>query len=170
MALHPKWKIMLWNDNNLPTMINQHLFEKSKYYAQKADILRYEILWNYGGVYLDVDFECIRNIESLLKGVERFAAFQREKEINNAIIGSIPKDNWMLSIIEKLPYFFKKDKFGAETGPKLITDRTIDRRDVTVFQKELFYPYLWYEPEKANGPFPNSYGIHHWLKSWSTQT
>jgi len=169
ITLHPKWKIMLWNDNNLPKMINQHLFEKSKYYSQKSDILRYEILWNYGGVYLDVDFECTRNIESLLKGVARFAAFQREKEINSAILGSTPKDNWMLSIIEKLPYFFK-EKYRAETGPNLVTDRTINRRDVTVFQKELFYPYLWNEPEKAKGPFPNSYGVHHWSKLWSTRT
>jgi mannosyltransferase OCH1-like enzyme len=165
MTFHPKWQIIIWTDNNLPRLINQSLFEKSKVYAQKADILRYELLWNCGGIYVDIDFECLRNIESLIQGILRFAAYQKEKEINNAIIGSIAKDDWMFSIIKNLARFFREE-YGAETGPNLITDQTINREDVIIFPKELFYPYLWYEREQSKGPFPNSYGVHHWMKTW----
>ena len=28
----------------------------------KSDILRYEILYKYGGVYIDTDYECVTNI------------------------------------------------------------------------------------------------------------
>ena len=36
--------------------------------AERSDILRLELLWREGGVYVDTDFECLRSIEPLLDG------------------------------------------------------------------------------------------------------
>lgn len=36
----------------------------------KADILRYELLYFFGGIYIDTDFLCIKNIDKLLNNYD----------------------------------------------------------------------------------------------------
>ena len=43
-------------------MKNKKAFLSAHNYGMKSDILRYEILHTYGGVYIDTDYECVRNI------------------------------------------------------------------------------------------------------------
>src|SRR5688572_30025403 len=66
---HPQWRMITWTENNLPPLQNQRQFDDAGIWAQKADIARYEILYRYGGVYIDTDFECLQNIEDLLEGI-----------------------------------------------------------------------------------------------------
>lgn len=40
-------------------------YDRVKTYAQKSDIARYVIVYLYGGIYLDTDFQCIKNIGNL---------------------------------------------------------------------------------------------------------
>ena len=58
--------------------------------AQKADVLRYEVLYAHGGVYLDTDVEYLRNIEPLLAGCDAFIGEERPDEggphYGNAVI------------------------------------------------------------------------------------
>ena len=41
-------------------MQNRDIYEKETDYACKADILRYEILYQYGGVYIDADIVLLK--------------------------------------------------------------------------------------------------------------
>jgi mannosyltransferase OCH1-like enzyme len=59
---HPDWLFCFWNDSNIPNIINSYEYNNSIKYAQKADILRYELLYIFGGVYVDCDFLCFKNI------------------------------------------------------------------------------------------------------------
>jgi Glycosyltransferase sugar-binding region containing DXD motif len=43
-------------------MKNKEAFLSAYNYGMKSDILRYEILHSYGGVYIDTDYECVMNI------------------------------------------------------------------------------------------------------------
>lgn len=52
---HPGWKFMFWDEDNLPELINQRLYNKARTYAEQSDIVRLEILKKYGGVYVDTD-------------------------------------------------------------------------------------------------------------------
>lgn len=40
-------------------------YNRVKTYAQKSDIARYVIVYLYGGIYVDTDFQCIKNIDNL---------------------------------------------------------------------------------------------------------
>ena len=44
------------------SMKNKKAFLSAHNYGMKSDILRYEILHTYGGVYIDTDYECVINI------------------------------------------------------------------------------------------------------------
>ena len=46
-------------------MRNKLAFSLAKNLGMKSDILRYEILMKYGGIYVDTDYECLKNIGRL---------------------------------------------------------------------------------------------------------
>lgn len=54
---NPEWEHRLWNDKMLNDlhMYNKDLFLKEKTYNGKSDIARYEILYKFGGIYIDAD-------------------------------------------------------------------------------------------------------------------
>ena len=69
--LHQDYSHILWTNNNLPALppLAKEQFErygKVKKYAFQADILRYFLLYKFGGIYLDIDFEIKKKIEPLL--------------------------------------------------------------------------------------------------------
>ena len=73
---HPGWEMRLWTEDDLPELGLTEALARGRHQAERADVLRYELLERFGGVYVDIDFECMRSLEPLLDGVEAFAAFQ----------------------------------------------------------------------------------------------
>ncbi len=65
---HPNWQYILWDDEK----IAEHKYDKHKLYelfegnviAQK-EIVQYQILRDYGGVTLDLDFVCLQSMDEL---------------------------------------------------------------------------------------------------------
>ena len=57
----------LWRDADVAAlvMINRDAFDADKTMAQKADILRLELLYQYGGIYLDTDVEPVKSVAPL---------------------------------------------------------------------------------------------------------
>ena len=70
---HPDWDMRLWTKNNLPPMQNETLYHGRKNTGHRADILRYELLYSLAGVYVDMDMDCLRSLNDLIKNCEGFA-------------------------------------------------------------------------------------------------
>jgi mannosyltransferase OCH1-like enzyme len=70
-------------------MLYHESFDRATNVGMKSDVLRYEILWRYGGVYVDVDYECLENIDQLSDSSSFFCCFSNTTvvEINNGIFG-----------------------------------------------------------------------------------
>src|SRR5450759_397044 len=64
---HPQWEYQLWTDDNRPKLTNEQAFLRAPTPAMKADLLRYELLRDHGGVYIDADFECHHTIDDLIR-------------------------------------------------------------------------------------------------------
>jgi hypothetical protein len=69
----PDWEYKLWGEDDLhdfkDQMVNPSLFNglaASENTHSMTDYARLEILYHYGGMYLDCDFECTQNPTSLL--------------------------------------------------------------------------------------------------------
>lgn len=99
--LHPDWEFKLWTDDNIPTLVNQKIYDQIPVYATKADLLRLELLYKYGGVYVDVDSKCLKNIEPLISKLTLFAATSnaRNKRMTNNTLGVTPKHQAYLQCI-----------------------------------------------------------------------
>lgn len=72
---HPDWTFKFWTDRRRPLPNKkmelkfisdfefsdlQYQFEETDNFAEKSDLLRYEILYKEGGVYIDHDVECAK--------------------------------------------------------------------------------------------------------------
>jgi len=165
--MHPRWRRRLWTDRNRPMLRNEVSFREATVAAQRADILRYEIVHRFGGVYLDMDMECLKSIEPLLEGVEAFAAEQEPEELANGAFGAGPGQSWLEDVIGQLPAsIHQHTTIPRATGPGHLTAVTRTHPEVTIFPPDIFYPYLAHEPSRAGGPFPSAYAVHRWHGSW----
>ena len=66
-AAHPQWQVTLWDDEaveELP-LFNQAAFDTAPNRGFQADVLRYELLYRFGGFYADVDLLCLRSVAPL---------------------------------------------------------------------------------------------------------
>lgn len=171
--LHPRWEYRLWGDGDLPSLRNRDLFDHADELCGdlagqlRADIVRLELLWEFGGVWIDTDFECLRPIDELLDGVECFAAWVTDEWLNNAIMGAEPGHPFIGRLIEELPASIAAHPGAAPrvvSGPQYLTRmwQSWGGDDLTLFAKDLFYPYLWSELDRRGDHFPRAYAAHHW--------
>ncbi len=158
---HPGWETKLWTEENIPSDLERReTYDRLRRPAERSDLLRIELLYREGGVYVDLDFECLRSIEPLLEGVELFCAYIDPGRVNNAIVGSIPGHPLLERGIRELrprEDYGPVDKEG--TGPLFLNRLVAGDPGVTIFDEGLFYPRTPAAVEAA-------YAIHHAGRSW----
>jgi mannosyltransferase OCH1-like enzyme len=157
---HPGWEMRLWTEDNLPKDLRRaEVYERLRVPAERADILRLEVLWREGGVYLDTDFECLRSIEPLIEGLDFFSAYLKPGRTNNAVIGAVPGHPILDRALDELK---PRDVYGydkAAAGPFFFDALLKDYPEVKLFGPALFYPSSPEERERAAA-------IHHMDRSW----
>ncbi len=164
---HPDWEHRLWGDDDLPELgVPAEIVARAENPVELSDVARFHILARYGGVYVDTDFECLRPLDPLVKGLDAFAAFQRAGEVNTALLGAIAGHPAFRRAAELVIETFGRAPLPAASGPPFFTHVLWDFPEVTLFPPELFYPYLWTEPERRHEHFPDAYAVHHWAMSW----
>jgi len=64
---HPQFTYYFWNEHNLPDMPSElrMVYDSLNHAAMKSDLLRVYVLYLYGGIYLDVDYKLITNLDDL---------------------------------------------------------------------------------------------------------
>lgn len=74
----PDWEIKEWNESNLDVNVCDYCKEayKSHRYAFAADVLRFYILYNEGGLYFDTDVKLLKSIEPLVEEYEAFTGYE----------------------------------------------------------------------------------------------
>jgi mannosyltransferase OCH1-like enzyme len=103
----PDWEYKLWTDEASLQFIKDEYewfyetFKNYPYPIQRADAIRYFVLNHYGGVYIDLDDGCNRELEPLLS----YPAWVRKTMptgISNDAMGAVPHHPFFMSVIEKL--------------------------------------------------------------------
>jgi mannosyltransferase OCH1-like enzyme len=71
--LNPDWDIFFWDNNKIDQLLLSHFsnyrekFWKLKRVIIKCDVARFMVLYFYGGIYIDLDFYCIKPLNELLE-------------------------------------------------------------------------------------------------------
>ena len=137
---HPGWELRFWTEENLPRDLERkEAYELLRRPAERADLLRLELLYREGGVYVDFDFECLRSIEPLIEEIEFFAGYRKPRRVNNAIVGSVPGHPVLAQAIREIrprATYGPVDKAG--TGPLFWRKLLRGHPEVTIFEPEVF--------------------------------
>jgi hypothetical protein len=162
----------LWGGDDLPPLRNRGLYDRADELCPglsgqlRSDIVRYELLEQFGGVWIDTDFECLKPIDGLLDGVDCFVGRVTSEWLNNAIMGSVPGHPFLTRLVDGLPASIAANPGAAPrvvSGPQYLTKQWRKHGDgVCVFPAKLFYPYLWSELRRGHDYFPEAYAVHHW--------
>ncbi|MDT2660058.1 glycosyltransferase [Enterococcus hulanensis] len=175
----PDYKLVLWNEDNFDLDSCQFAREayKEKKYAFVSDYVRLEVLYKYGGIYLDTDVELTKNLDEFLN-LRAFSGFEDEKNIPTGIMGC-EKENEVFK--ELLKYyndrvFIKVDgTYDMVTNVKIITDQLstkgfIPNNKLQVVEGFTLYPSDFFCPiNPINGIVTiteNTHAIHHFSGSW----
>ncbi|CAF1100679.1 unnamed protein product [Didymodactylos carnosus] len=166
--MHPSWEIKMWNYSNLFPLYNQKRFDQTNLLKQKSDIARYEIIFQYGGVYLDVDFEPLKTIEPLLHGIKAFVAWESKEFVCNGVFGGIPGHEFIKDLVLDLDsnwMTFVNGTVNQQTGPHYMT-KHLKKTKLTMesgfqaFPTHIFFPYPWYQDDPGFYN-PLSFAVHH---------
>jgi mannosyltransferase OCH1-like enzyme len=78
---NPDWAYILWTEENLKewTFKNQDLIEQMPELNGKCDIMRYEILYHFGGFFIDADTYCLKPLSDHLFKYDCTSVFESEK-------------------------------------------------------------------------------------------
>jgi mannosyltransferase OCH1-like enzyme len=184
MKHNPDFNYILWDEKKILKMglINEKQFIQTKNFAVKSDIARYEILYNFGGIYVDTDFEALKPIDSkfLTQSLVVGLQFDYSPQIGNAMIIAKSKCNVLKTAINNLP------KHQGEMSPLEVMDycgphyltKTIFKsklpEDILILPSQYFYPWPNFMLHSDKSPYDwvtqNTFGIHHWAVSWSKKS
>lgn len=163
-AAHPAWGFVLWSDEEVKKlpMLNEKLYHEEKMWQCKADILRLEFLWHYGGLYVDADMISVENkgldvILELGKETGFVIAYEPDTKdkpysiLGNSVIAATPRHPLVLMLILylKQTYPHKRHHIDvfAVTGPVMYTKCLIDSNmPLAIAAQELLYPAFHYVP------------------------
>jgi mannosyltransferase OCH1-like enzyme len=101
---HPDFRFIFWNRRKVEDLWSQPeyaqwrpLYMKLQQHIEKCDLTRYIILQHYGGVYIDLDFQCHKPITPLLQRqiLITYEPTEHGRELLfNGFLGSVPK-HWL---------------------------------------------------------------------------
>ena len=152
---NPDFEYIRWNEEeiskrNLKLECSEKINEMEEING-KADIIRWEILYEYGGVFLDADSICIEKIDDILMNCKCFAGWEHEQLrpglIATGTMGFPPKHPLVKEAIEWIKNnCVSVQKTGKRAwitvGPGLLTNmyNTGKFKDLTIFPSYSFLP------------------------------
>lgn len=161
-ALHPTWEWWQLTDSKLlpdvlPGWRNPYLYDTAKqrfpgdWKRYRADLLRLELLYEYGGVYVDTDIEPHRNLEPLLD--DHSVVMGRSPQhiggvhpITNAFIAAEPRHPFIEACLDALPGSVAQSSqfLAGVAGPWLMTRVYESQKWPTVHIEPWLYEAGWF--------------------------
>ncbi len=142
--------------------------------AFRADLIRLEALYNYGGIYLDSDIELCSSLDLLLDN-DFFAPIENDFYMSNLVMGATPKHPLVLEMLNMSIFWLKAgllvspyqilDPKAPGTwvafGPYIVHNICFGKEGVTTLDSKSFD--LYYDKSNRMG----TYGKHHYAGSWT---
>jgi FkbM family methyltransferase len=164
--LNPNWEVMVWQDpvkNDDFKLKHYHRFVNSG--AQLADLIRLDVIYKFGGIYLDSDVVLNKSLDEL-SSLDHFFCSENGHILTNAVFGA-SKNNKMVGIL--INYLLNNEPNWSlppniTTGPEFFSKMLRWEHGLILLPRDSFFPYGW--NEKPMGPLVTSFGVHEWNSSW----
>lgn len=169
-VLHPDWELRTWRDPLNPSdfPLTGHLHSQCSSGAQKAGLVRLELLVTHGGVYVDSDVQPVRPLDALMH-LPAFAAWEDERVVPDAVMAAIPQHPAFRQMLAQAVRLIEMGDGNAwTTGPGVSTAVLPGRDDVLLLPPGSFYPVHYKEKGKlgTRNELPWVFLEHKWHHSW----
>ena len=181
----PDYEIKEWNESNYDVRKIPYIAQAydAKKYAFVSDYARFDILYQYGGVYFDTDVEVIKDIRPIIErgafiGIEKGRkpllnaglgiASPAASEIYKEILDSYANERFinqdgslnLKTVVTRVSEIFARHGFVEEDRMQTVADTTI-------------YPIEYFCPKDCASRSlvitKNTYSIHHYDGSWCSR-
>lgn len=202
---HPQWEYRFWDKTAMDRFVNDlypdlsFIYKSLPFNIQRWDMIRYLILYEYGGLYVDMDYECIEPLDVLFCDSSCYMGLEpvgntptnsyHSYIVGNALMASVPKHKYIKMIIDEIrqkgTYIFSENKTYQvleSTGP-LMTTRVYNsyptKEDITLLPADLIAPLdrteviaciNGLETSEIQDKIQKSFAVHYSLCSWTQQT
>lgn len=180
----PDYEIIEWNESNVdlsPSPYAQMMFDLKKW-AFVTDYVRYAVVYEYGGIYLDTDVKLVKSLDPLLEH-QAFAGFEDAWSVASGLgFGAEPHDpivGEMLVAFRDLPCYDENGSPKYVIQPalttKVLVDHGLQLYHNVIQQVETFtiYPIEYFCPLDIRinklRVTKNTYSIHLYSASWYTE-
>jgi len=156
---------------------NRIFFDVTKNYGKRSDILRWEVLYRFGGTYIDVDFECFKPFDLFHYTCDFYTGIQpldtKFVQFGSGLVGAAPHHPILKKCVNTIARDSRHAQIVASTGPlhfmkSFFSVATRTGLTDIVFPASYFYPcgYLQAGRSWKEWKQPESFAIHHWAGSW----
>ena len=170
----PDWAYMEWSEDNF-AIASAPLYVRQAYEARKyafvSDYVRLWALEQYGGVYLDVDFEVYKSFEPLLDCPQKAFVGKEGSKHQPPMLGvmaSEPHSRWittMLHTYDKREFVMSDGSYDMTTNVAYFSAAGVHKEEwVKIYPVTYFCPILTTGEDVRN---ENTYCEHKGLHSWS---
>ena len=170
-AINKGWRHHLWTDKANHQLVKRlfpellDLYNNYNVHIKRVDAVRLLYLYAYGGVYMDIDFACLKPLEDLPLPPGRFVAGYQERDqsspqaIANAFMAAPPRHPFVAYLIQQLNVSSRlrgPNSVLEATGPAFIT-RSVNayrathggHANLTIHAMPTVYPFAWDEKNKC---------------------
>lgn len=181
----PDYEIREWNESNYDFHKNAYMSQayEAKKWGFVPDYARLDIIYEYGGIYLDTDVEMIRNFDKLLNQ-EAFFGFEETGNGSEYFVncgqgfGAVPHHEIIKKardLYDKLVFENSDGSFNMVASPQYTTQTLrqfglvqVNKKQqldgVTIYTSDIFCPKNFSTGEiKITA---NTVSIHHFTASW----
>jgi mannosyltransferase OCH1-like enzyme len=179
-TMHPSWRMKLWVQDG-PDAVQcgtervvsrcQDALAKAYRISAQANLWSYDLLEQFGGVYVETDMEPVKNIEPLIAKeaafAGRMAVFREGKPVITVgcgILGAVAGHAWLEDLVsrESAPGPSRPEAFGS----RYLDAVTQDHPEVALFEPDVFCPKTPFGPVNAGAVQAETYAVHHASGRW----
>ena len=184
---HPDWEYRLWDDKTINAYVQKHhpdlypIFSGFSRNIMRADVMRYILMHDIGGMYCDLDYEFIRPYD--YKGSELVLGYEFDRaygdpvdQIANFVFASAPGHPFWKDVLNDLqhnpPQAFSYLDVCGLTGPGLLSRIYRENHQhyghVTLEPRRVFHPFRMRGKNERQILLNNgtTIGVHHASGSW----
>jgi mannosyltransferase OCH1-like enzyme/predicted O-methyltransferase YrrM len=162
------YKIIIHNDiepdvdewNNLKTYNNVEIrkIDRCKRYKSlnidyvqyETDIIRLQILYEYGGIYMDTDIFLFKNFEDILDGSSVYYNTEMKDVLTNCVLISEPKNKFIKVLLDNIHLAIQSDSWAwhIRDFPKIVINNRPTKYNVKLLKHTYFCSIHWTELKK----------------------
>jgi len=157
---NPDYNHKLWSDEDNLFFIDKEFnyfldkYNSYNHHIKKVDAARYFYMYKYGGIYCDLDFECLKNFDHLLeeyKEYEVILGYMGEDRnfdhcIPNALMISKEGSDFWLHVIKNMEDRINSGTPENDTGPILLKqsyESYPEKHKIKILDPIYFYSIDW---------------------------